>query len=195
MLEELKSDDPAQEAWFESRERWASRDASRAAESVYQLCARFLSAGWEEPAWKLALLRIDQVVKASRQAARRLHLGSALFTPSMLARMLGHNSAMRHYAALATVADTLWEPYAPTLRDGAGAAAHFLAARTSWAEVEDLRAEVRSLRGEYRDDAPLHPEPLWAPKMLWKLTPICHLTRLINRYCQSSPQLFPTKPC
>lgn len=75
----LKSDDAAQEAWFESRERWASGDASRVAESVYQLCARFLSAGWEEPAWKLALLQIDQVVKASRQAARRRHLGSALF--------------------------------------------------------------------------------------------------------------------
>ena len=162
----LKSDAPAQEAWFESRERWASGDTSRAAESVYQLCARFLSAGWEEPAWKLALLGIDQLVKASRQAVRRLHLGSALFTPSMLARMLGHNSAMRHYAALAAVADTLWEPYAPALRDGAGAAAHFLAARTSWADVEDLRAEIRRLRGEYDDDAPLHPESLWARRWL-----------------------------
>jgi hypothetical protein len=112
---------------------------------------------WIRTAWALAQLLYDQTFKQAIVAGRRTNLGHSLFGIGQLSSAIGHQSAARHYGALALVGDLMVGT--PDFRGGAP---HMLANLSDWSEVDALEQKARASIARCPARALLHPEAILA---------------------------------
>jgi hypothetical protein len=146
----FKNSLPTEFAWFDEREKRAPR--------TQDIARAFLAASWNQTAWSLEQLHYDQILKQSIVEKAGRNLGHPLFGIAQVAWLLGHESAARHYSALALIGDLVFHP-----RGFRGAAPHMLANLSDWSVVNVLQKKIANACEDARGSHnPIHPEAVLA---------------------------------